>query len=229
MCTACKMNTYSALGKSHNGERDPWLPLSFILVLTSVQVQALSSFAVVCHYCVLLFNMWLTLFNFEYFVLCKCSSVGKETAESHSFAIILMCDVFLYTPPRGERGEQDWYLQNKPHTSWCSTMQVKGPVVFRRKNVMHNVIMVSAEMELETHLMPLLGSLLKTKLELFVHCIAKSSSFQHLHAAEELLREQQVLLDPSAATPVPLCVACQDDTYLCSLFSLLWSVYLTPT
>lgn len=98
---------------------------------------------------------------------------------------------------------------------------------------MHNVITVSAEMKLETHLMPLLGSLLKNALpELFVRCIAKCLLFSfspHFHAAEELLREQQVLLDPATATPVPLCAACQDDTYLCYLFSLLQSVYLTPT
>lgn len=106
----------------------------------------------------------------------------------------------------------------------CSTVQVKGRVVFRRKTVMHNVIIVSTEMELETLLMPLLGSLLKTPSQnyLLTHCIAKFVLFSfstHFHAAEELLREQQVWLDPGTATPVTLCAACQNDTYLCYLIS----------
>lgn len=64
--------------------------------------------------------------------------------------------------PWVEREEPDWYLQTEPHTLRCPTVQVKGLVVFRWKNVTHNVITVSAEMELEAHLMPLLDSLLKT-------------------------------------------------------------------
>lgn len=69
--------------------------------------------------------------------------------------------VFLSVPAWAEREEQTGYLQIKPHILCRPTVQVKGPVVFRHKNVMHNMITISAEMELETHLMPLLGSLLK--------------------------------------------------------------------
>lgn len=58
---------------------------------------------------------------------------------------------------------QDWYFAIEPHTLRCPTVYVKrGLVVFRCRNVMHNVIMASTELELETRLLPLLGSLLKT-------------------------------------------------------------------
>lgn len=68
---------------------------------------------------------------------------------------------------------------------------------------MHNVITVSEEMELVTHLMPLLGSLLRTPSQNYLftasQCLLFSFSL-HFHAAEALLREQQVLLDPNTAT-----------------------------
>lgn len=84
---------------------------------------------------------------------------------------VLFCDVwcvFLSVPAWAERGEQTWYLQIKPHILWCPTVQVRGPVVFRHKNVMHNMITASEEMGLDSHLMPLLGSLLKMCSKMFI-------------------------------------------------------------
>ena len=145
-----------------------------------------------------------------------------------------MCvGVGFFLPAQVKRQEQVLvFAKWDPHTLWCPTVQVKGPAVFRHEKVLHNVISVSAETELETRLTPLFGSPLKTPIQTCLFAaLAKSSLFsssQHFHASKELLTEQLVLLDPGTAPPAPLCTACHRDTYLCSSSSLL-AVYSPDT